>query len=45
MGKAVRHMEKPYQNLAIYYFEGRVEPGVAVTADPRFLGNWQVPVE
>lgn len=41
MEKAVRHMENPYQNLVIYYFEGRIEPGGAVTADPRFLGNWQ----
>ncbi|MCA1787243.1 MAG: 50S ribosomal protein L11 methyltransferase [Desulfobacteraceae bacterium] len=34
-------MENPYQNLVIYYFEGRVEPDLTVTADPRFLGNWQ----
>jgi ribosomal protein L11 methyltransferase len=41
MGKAVQHMKNPYQNLVIYYFEGRVDPGGAMTPDPRFLGNWQ----
>ena len=34
-------MKNPYQNLVIYYFEGRIDPGRAVAADPRFLGNWQ----
>ncbi|MEE4364013.1 MAG: 50S ribosomal protein L11 methyltransferase [Desulfotignum sp.] len=34
-------MKNPYQNLVIYYFEGIIELDTAVTADPRFLGNWQ----
>ena len=39
--KAGRHMKNPYQNLVIYYYEGTIDPGRAVTDDPRFLGNWQ----
>lgn len=34
-------MKNPYQNLVIYYFEGRVRLETDITADPRFLGLWE----
>lgn len=36
----MKHEPNPYQQLVIYNFDGTINPGPGVEADPRFLGNW-----